>query len=263
MEQAIITGGHRQMHWAPNMDRLPKPMWRPGAPIGFEAAMRWMQARNLDKEITLAPGSHGACSSTDIIVPKPAGTCNGRLRIRGKQPAAVAMAQQVPVITMPSMATPRPRATYDKPKTGLDDLTPEEETEVAQLSGIKRNQALKRMGHNKNAEESGKHYILEAVDGSLKCRDCDMAGRWSEWPFFAVQAKCKRGYNGESIVRGKMRTMAVQHNTDAEVQGRHVVDLDPELDRFKCRNCMSVQPRTVKHFIFLKALCQRAGSAGA
>ena len=180
MEHAIITGGHRQMHCAPNMDRLPKPMWRPGAPIGFAAAIRWMQARNLDKEITLAPGSHGACSSTDIIVPKPAGTCNGRLRIRGKQPAAVAMAQQVPVITMPSMATPRPRATYDKPKTGLDDLTPEEETEVAQLSGIKRNQALKRMGHNKNAEESGKHYILEAVDGSLKCRDCDMAGRWSE-----------------------------------------------------------------------------------
>ena len=145
----------------------------------------------------------------------------------------------------------------------MDDLTPAEQLEVSHLSGIKRNQALKRFGHNKTAEANGKHYILEAADGTLKCNDCDMTGKWTEWPYFAVRAKCTRVYDGESIVRGKMRAMAEQHNVDAEAQGKHVVDLDPVLDRFTCTKCKAAQGRIVKHYIFLKALCQRAGASGA
>ena len=89
-----------------------------------------------------------------------------------------------------------------------DALAEGETADLAGLTGVRRNQALKRILHNRSAADRGRHFILwngsdEDTVGQLTCRDCDMQGRWSCFKFFSKVAQCKRGHAGESMVRIK------------------------------------------------------------
>ena len=78
---------------------------------------------------------------------------------------------------------------------------------------------LKLALHNRAAVQLGKHYVVKGhaanTVGQLRCRDCNMKGRWSEWRFFTKVAKCKRHHGGETMVRVKMRERAATHNRAA------------------------------------------------
>ena len=136
----------------------------------------------------------------------------------------------------------------------------EEAAQLVGLTGVKRNQALKRLLHNRSAVENGKHYILWNGDdtdavGQLTCKDCVMQGRWSCYKFFSKVAQCKHDHAGESMVRVKMKEKAEKHNLRAAGSGLHVVELVCDADRFRCTVCGKVQAKTVKQHTFLAAGC--------
>ena len=145
-----------------------------------------------------------------------------------------------------------------------DALAVGETADLAGLTGVRRNQALKRILHNRSAADRGRHFILwngsdEDTVGQLTCRDCDMQGRWSCFKFFSKVAQCKRGHAGESMVRIKMMEKAEKHNLGAADSGLHVVELVTGADRFVCKRCGKVQPKTAKHCVFLAARCEPQG----
>ena len=161
---------------------------------------------------------------------------------------------------MPIMPAPKARAAARPERLKEDNLNDEEKAMIAGLTAIRRNQMLKAIQHNRTAVGAGRHFIVWSgsnIDdvGQRTCRDCEMKGRWTEFKFFSKAAHCKRAHAGETMVRIKMREKAAQHNLGAVQAGHHVVDLAAGEDRFVCTACGKVQPRTVKHYLFLAARC--------
>ena len=184
----------------------------------------------------MGPRTGGASSSTDntTAVLNQA----GRRRLRGKQPAA-----QLPPIAHPA---PKPRAICKTIKLQPEELNDEEKSMLQGLSGIMKNHVNKLITHNRAAVQNDKHYIqydstVGNINGQLSCRDCQMTGKLSEWKFFSKVANCKRPHGGESMVRVKMRQKAVEHNLGAADHGKHIVELEDGLDRYRCTICGDLQ----------------------
>jgi len=254
VEVPAEVGKQRTMKWRPNFDRPPPPLWRPGAPIGFAQARAWLQKRQLAATIDNPQGTgqdpkgkaHG-----QINVHQPAAPIH--LRLRGKQTVVL------PPVAFP---VPKPRAAARPVKPNPDELTNEESELVHGLAGAAKNQMLKLIWHNREAVQNFKHFIVQGhlanTNGQLCCRDCERKGKWDEWKFFAKIAKCKRNLGGESLVRANMAEKAAVHNRTAAADGKHIVELHPEQDRFRCTVCDRLQPQSVKHYLFLGSACRPA-----
>ena len=168
-----IPGGgkHRTMHWTPDFDRPPPPLWRPGAPIGYGEAAKWH--KNRDLAATLAQGQPAApassSSSGQVLVPA---VVQVRRRLVGKQPGSVSLAAPMPITP-----APKARAAARPERLKEDNLNDEEKAMIAGLTAIRRNQMLKAIQHNRTAVGAGRHFIVWSgsnVDevGQLTCRDC-------------------------------------------------------------------------------------------
>ena len=112
------------------------------------------------------------------------------------------------------LPVPKPRAVAKPTRLTDDELTCDEQALLSGVTGVARNQTLKLSLHNRSAVEHGRHFIIRGHAANsarqLKCRDCAMTGRWTEWKFFATVAKCKRLYDGESFTRRTIRERAVR-----------------------------------------------------
>ena len=119
-----------------------------------------------------------------------------RRRLRGKQNGNFEAAS-APIIITP---VPKARAASMPVRLTVAELNPDEATRVEGLQGVARNQMLKLLLHNRDAAERGKHFVVLGHDADtirqLKCRDCSMEGRWSQWQYFAVKSNCKRRPDG-------------------------------------------------------------------
>ena len=192
----IVSGKQRQMKWIPNFVRPPPPLWRSRAPIGFEAARAWAHKR--DPVAALAATSTSACGSNQpngqVQVCQP--SASPRRRLRGKQNVNFEAAS-APIIITP---VPKARAASMPVRLTVAELNPDEAMQVEGLQGVARNQMLKLLLHSRDAAERGKHFVVLGHDadtiGQLKCRDCSMEGRWSQWQYFAVKSNCKRRPDG-------------------------------------------------------------------
>ena len=189
IELPVEAGKRRDMKWQPNFDRAPAPIWRSGAPIGFAAATKWTSARCVSRAVRApGPACDAESSSGQIRVLQP-GPPIVEKRVRGKQAdASAALACELPA--------PKARAAVRPARLAEDELTADEQAQLCGLKGVARNQVLKLILHNRSAVELGKHYVVrghaENSAGQLRCRDCEMTGRWQEWRFFSKIAKCKR-----------------------------------------------------------------------
>ena len=197
LEVPTVVGAPRQLKWVPIFDRPPEPLWRSTAPIGFEAARRWLNARDLAAALARGPTpARAAGSSADQPrVCQPASVPPVR-RYRGKQ------TEDVVGVVAPTAPVPKARAVARLPRLAEDALTEAEHAQLQGLSGVRKNQMLKMLRHNRDAVERGKHFVVVGHEadtiGQLKCRDCAMQGRWAEWPYFAVRSNCKRRPDGAS-----------------------------------------------------------------
>ena len=186
LEVPSTVGAQRQLKWTPNFDR-----------IGFEAARRWVRARHLAAALAQVPTPVRAAGSTtgQPCVCQPAPVPPGR-RLRGKQGGAAVG------VVAPAAPIPKVRAAVKQPRLTDDDLTEAENAQIQGLSGVRKNQMLKLLRHNRDAVDRGKHFVIVGHEadtiGQLKCRDCAMQGRWAEWPYFAVRSNCKRRSDGAS-----------------------------------------------------------------
>ncbi|CAE7405810.1 unnamed protein product [Symbiodinium sp. CCMP2592] len=194
LEVPITSGAQRQLKWQPNFDRPPEPLWRSSAPIGFETARRWRRDRDI--AVSLASASSSACAAdgqaglVQVCQPSPVPP---ERRVRGKQPGVVG-------VVAPAAPVPKARAVARQPKLAVSDLSVAEAAQLEGLTGVRRNQVLKLLCHNRDAVARGKHYIVVGHEadtvGQLKCRDCSMLGRWAEWPYYAIRSNCKRQLGG-------------------------------------------------------------------
>lgn len=195
LEVPTVVGAPRQLKWVPNFDRPPEPLWRSTAPIGFEAARRWARARDLAAALARVPTPASASGPSTgqprVCLPT---TVPPSKRLRGKQGA-----EAVGVVA-PAAPLPKARAATRLPRLTVEALTEAEKAQLQGLTGVRKNQMLKMLHHNRDAVERGKHFIVVGHEadtiGQLKCRDCAMQGRWAEWPYFAVRSACKRGSDG-------------------------------------------------------------------
>ncbi|CAE7944048.1 TU20, partial [Symbiodinium necroappetens] len=197
LEVPTVVGAPRQLKWVPNFDRPPEPLWRSTAPIGFEAARRWINARDLAAALARGPtpARTAGSSAAQPRVCQPASVPPVR-RYRGKQ------TEDVVGVVAPTAPVPKARAMARLPRLAEDALTEAEQAQLQGLSGVRKNQMLKMLRHNRDAVERGKHFVVVGHEadtiGQLKCRDCAMQGRWAEWPYFAVRSSCKRRSDGAS-----------------------------------------------------------------
>ena len=251
-----LIGRQRQLKWIPSFDRPPPPLWRSGAPIGFEAAAKWASERRLVDIVSgsMAHASSAAQVTGQVRVLEPCLPTVDK-RICGKQSGPPAR----PACVLP---VPKPRAVAKPTRLTDDELTCDEQDLLSGVTGVARNQTLKLILHNRSAVEHGRHFIIRGhaanSAGQLKCHDCAMTGRWAEWKFFATVAKCKRLYDGESFTRRTIRERAVAHNRTAAAHGLHVVELLQGYERVQCTACGKVQPQSSRLDAFLASTCRAA-----
>ena len=78
-----------------------------------------------------------------------------RRRLVGKQPGHV-----VPSAALPAMPAPKARAAAKPNKLQDDALDAEEQAQLSGLSGVRRNQMLKALQHNRTVVNSGMRFTV-------------------------------------------------------------------------------------------------------
>ena len=133
----LVCGGHRQLHWRPNFDRLPAPV----EVLAFSEAWKWGQNRNMAAELlrptrAVAMVAEGM-ADRKMLIAAPEQAVETRLQGKQRPPCA-----EVPIPVAKVRAAARPLRPQE------DQLNDVEVGEVEGLTRSRRHQALKRVLHN-------------------------------------------------------------------------------------------------------------------